>query len=274
MPKIIILGLIMLGLSSWAAAHGISAADQQRMLEGGYTQYMSLGARHMLTGYDHLLFLFGVIFFLTQFRDILKFITAFTLGHSVTLIVATFMGVKANYYLIDAVIALTVIYKGFDNLDGFKKYFGTKSPDLLMLVFSFGLIHGFGLSARLQQLPLGNDGLLLKIISFNVGVELGQVAALTVMLVALSAWRVRPSFKAFSSACNVGLMVAGFFLFLMQMHGYTHEIFADDLAFNKDAHAHLHSEMNSSEAVAPEPTPLSSPKASTHSHGEGHPHTH
>ena len=103
----------------------------------------------MIRGYDHLLFLFGVIFFLTEFKDIVKFITTFTAGHCITLIAATFMGISANYFLVDAVIALTVIYKGFDNLDGFKKFFKCESPNLLLLVFIFGLIHGFGLSTRL-----------------------------------------------------------------------------------------------------------------------------
>ena len=237
--------LFLVGFMGYANAfaHGISDSDKQRMIDGGYLQYVGLGATHMITGYDHLLFLFGVIFFLTKFKDIVKFITAFTLGHSITLIFATFMGVSVNNFLIDAVIALTVIYKGFDNVDGFKKYLKTNSPSLIKLVFVFGLIHGFGLSTRLQQLPLGTDGLLLKIISFNVGVEIGQVLALSVMLLLLSGWRKTASFARFSIASNVGLMVAGLGLFLMQMHGYTHHVFVDDLAFNKDAHHHTHKEM-------------------------------
>jgi hypothetical protein len=221
-------------------AHGISAADKQAMLKGGYLQYMHLGAEHMVTGYDHLLFLFGVIFFLTKFSDIVKFITAFTLGHSITLILATFMHITANYYLVDAVIALTVFYKGFDNVGGFKKFLGMESPDLLKLVFIFGLVHGFGLSTRLQQLPLGDHGLLMRIVSFNVGVELGQVVALTVMLLLLAGWRKSASFKKFSTVANWGIMLAGILLFLMQMHGYTHDVFADDLAFSHDAHSHAH----------------------------------
>src|SRR5215217_7860546 len=109
-------------LTLTASAHGISEADKQGILEGGNLEYIKLGATHMLTGYDHLLFLFGVMFFLTRFGDIVKFITAFTLGHCVTLILATLLHIKANYYLIDAVIALTVCYKAFDNLDGFRRY--------------------------------------------------------------------------------------------------------------------------------------------------------
>ena len=135
-----------------ALAHGISDADKQRMLEGSYLQYVGLGATHMLTGYNHLLFLFGVVFFLTTFKDIARFVTAFTLGHCVTLIAATFLLITWNYFLVDALIALSVIYKGFDNNGGFQKHLGIKSPNLLAVVFGFGLLHGFGLSTRLQQL--------------------------------------------------------------------------------------------------------------------------
>jgi hypothetical protein len=230
-------------------AHGMSEQDKQAMLDGGYLQYLGLGATHMLTGYDHLLFLFGVIFFLTNFRDVVKFVTAFTLGHCITLIFATYAGISANYYLVDAVIALTVIYKGFDNVDGFNRFLGRPSPNLLTLVFTFGLIHGFGLSTRLQQLPLGDDGLLLRILSFNLGVEIGQVLALAAMVVLLSAWRHTASFLRFSTAMNVGLMIAGMLLFLMQTHGLLHEANVDDMPFSMDAHAHAHKTMRAPEAA-------------------------
>ena len=209
----------------------------------------------MLTGYDHLLFLFGVMFFLTKFGDIVKFITAFTLGHCVTLVFATLLHIKANFYLIDAVIALTVCYKAFDNLDGFKKYLGVQPPSLLGAVFLFGLIHGFGLSTRLQQLPLGHDGLVLRILSFNVGVEVGQVLALAVMWVFLSQWRKRESFLKFSAVANVGLMFAGLLLLLMQLHGYQHTRFADDFPLNKDEHFHLHQDMDRNRDPGPEADP-------------------
>ena len=203
-------------------AHGISEADKKAMLAGGNLQYIWLGATHMLTGYDHLLFIFGVIFFLARFRDIVIFITAFTAGHSLTLLFATIWGISANYYLVDAVIAVSVIYKGFENLDGFKKYIGVKAPDLLWVVFVFGLIHGFGLSTRLQELPLGKSGFVARILSFNLGVELGQIAALSIMLVIITSWRKHESFEKLSNASNVGLIIAGGLLFLMQMHGYLH----------------------------------------------------
>jgi hypothetical protein len=227
-------------------AHGISAADKKAMLEGGYLKYMWLGTTHMLTGYDHLLFIFGVIFFLTTFKDIVKFISVFTLGHCITLIFATFFKITANYYLIDAVIAVSVMYKGFENIDGFKKYFQWEPPKLLNMVFIFGLIHGFGLSTRLQQLPLGDDqmSMLLRILSFNVGVEVGQIVALSVMLIFLSGWRKAASFAKFSYAANVGLIAGGIFLFFMQFHGYWHTSDPDAYPINKDDHSHIHQDMD------------------------------
>ena len=227
-------------------AHGMSESDIQAMMEGGSLRYIWLGATHMLTGYDHLLFLFGVIFFLTSFRDIVKFITIFTIGHSITLIFATFMGISANYYLIDAVIAMSVIYKGFDNNKGFENYFGTKSPNLLLMVFMFGLIHGFGLSTRLQLLPLGEQNweMLWKIISLNIGVEIGQIIALVLMLILLTQWRKHASFLRFSKVANDALMFVGFMLLLMQLHGYMHTTYEEEFGFNADEHYHIHLEMD------------------------------
>jgi hypothetical protein len=238
--------VVLILLSMVAHAHGISEADRQAMLNGGNLQYIWLGATHMVTGYDHLLFLFGVVFFLTSVKDIVKFISVFTLGHSITLIFATFMGITANYYLIDAVIALSVIYKGFDNNKGFQNYFGTASPNLLWMVFIFGLIHGFGLSTRLQQLPLGeqNVEMLMRIVSFNIGVELGQIVALMPMLFVLILWRKRGSFVRFSKVANDALMFIGFMLVLMQLHGYLHTTHEEEFGFNHDEHRHIHEHMN------------------------------
>jgi hypothetical protein len=296
MKKLLAAALVSIGTfisANSAFAHGISDADKQAMLDGGYMKYVGLGASHMVTGYDHLLFLFGVIFFLTKFTDIVKFITAFTIGHSITLIFATFMQITANYYLVDAVIALTVFYKGFDNVGGFKKYLDMESPNIIKLVFVFGLIHGFGLSTRLQQLPLGDSGLLMRILSFNVGVELGQIAALTIMLAFLITWRESASFKRFSNAANSGIMAAGVLLFLMQMHGYNHQIFADDLAFSHDAHVHAHGKMTSEEEeeyasdeeesewhshdggpMHQDKKPAATETKPAHSHGGGEAHSH
>ena len=236
-----------------ALAHGISAADQVRMLNGGYAQYVLLGATHMLTGYDHLLFLFGVVFFLTGFRDIARFVTAFTIGHCITLITATYLKVTWNFYLVDAIIALSVIYKGFDNNGGFQKHFGVKSPNLLAAVFIFGLLHGFGLSTRLQQLPLGDDKMatLGRILSFNVGVELGQIAALCVMVGLLALWRKRPSFERFAYAANTALMMAGGLLLLMQLHGYLHDSDPNSFRFPVDEHKHIHQDMDIEKTTDP-----------------------
>ncbi len=235
-------------------AHGISAEDRQRMLDGGNLQFIGLGATHMLTGYDHLLFLFGVVFFLTGFKDVVKFVTVFTLGHSITLVFATFYGITWNYFLIDAVIAVSVIYKGFDNIEGFQRVFEMeKSPSLLGAVFGFGLLHGFGLSTRLQQLPLGDDPMemLLRILSFNVGVELGQIAALAGMVAVLAWWRHTHSFRRISHAANLALIVAGTLLLLMQLHGYLHDSDPNGFRFPEQEHRQIHEDMDVEKTVDP-----------------------
>lgn len=203
-------------------AHGVSDADQTTLRNGGLLDYIWVGARHMVTGYDHLLFLAGVIFYLRGFGDIVRFITVFTIGHSITLTGATYLGIRADEHLVDAVIALSVLYKGFENLGGFRKYFGTDSPNLLLMVFLFGLIHGFGLSTRLQSFDIGNNQFFAKIVSFNVGVELGQIAALIPIVFIITRWRGRGSFPAFYRAANVYLVLAGVFLFGYQLYGYFH----------------------------------------------------
>lgn len=203
------------------AAHGVSDADQETLSKGGLLAYILVGAKHMVTGYDHLLFLTGVIFYLSGFKDIVRFITTFTIGHSITLISATYLGIQANEHLIDAVIALSVLYKGFENLGGFEQVFGVKSPNLLFMVFLFGLIHGFGLSTRLQSFDMGGtEQFLAKIVSFNVGVELGQIAALIPIVFIITQWRPHKSYAAFYKAVNTYLIIAGIGLFIYQMYGY------------------------------------------------------
>lgn len=250
-PKIIfsLTGIALLFLMTESAfAHGMSEADKQAMLGGGYLQYMWLGATHMLTGYDHLLFVFGIVFFLTTFMDVVKYITAFTVGHSITLIFATLMGITANVWLIDAVIALSVCYIGYENLGGFKKFF-EKAPNLLLMIFLLGFIHGFGLSTRLQQLPLGDEGIVMRILSFNLGIELGQISALCVMVALLFKWRRTKSFLQISSVSNKGLIVAGALLFLMQSHGYLHSVGPDEFGFPEDNHSHAHEKMQTLKPV-------------------------
>jgi len=200
-------------------SHGISESDKTEIIHGSLIDYVYLGAKHMITGYDHILFLIGVLFFLTSYRDIAKFVTAFTVGHSITLIIATLFKISANYYLIDAVIAFSVIYKGFENLDGFKKWLSKNPPNLILMVFIFGLIHGFGLSTRLQQLNLTDDKLIYSILSFNVGVELGQITALLIVFPLLLMIR-KESFKKISVLLNWGLIFLGMLLLIYQLNGY------------------------------------------------------
>lgn len=202
-----------------AFGHEVSSADQEILRTGGLWAYIRVGATHMLTGYDHLLFLTGVIFYLNGFKDILKFITVFTIGHCITLIGATYSGITANEHLVDAVIALSVLYKGFENLGGFDKI-GFKSPNLLLMVGLFGLIHGFGLSTRLQSFDIGSEQFLAKILCFNLGVEVGQVLALIPIVFIITLSRKHAQFPAFYKAINWYLVLAGIGLFFYQMYGY------------------------------------------------------
>lgn len=217
-------------------AHGMSEEEKQSIIDGGNWSYLWLGATHMLSGYDHLAFVFGIVFFLTTFRDIAKYVTAFTIGHSVTLIYATFNAIQLNYFLIDAIIGLSVCYIAFTNLDGFRKYLNVKPPNMMAMIFGLGLIHGFGLSTRLQALPLSEDHLLMNIISFNIGIELGQISALVIMLLLIAAWRQTHFFQTFSVITNYALILLGVYLFMMQMHGYEHTVNANELmASSKEA---------------------------------------
>lgn len=200
-------------------AHDVTNVDQELLRNGGLLAYIQVGTTHMLTGYDHLLFLAGVIFFLNSFKDILKFITVFTIGHCITLIGATYAGITANEYLVDAVIALSVFYKGFENLGGFKKL-KVKSPNLLLMVGLFGLIHGFGLSTRLQSFDIGQEKFLVKILCFNLGVEVGQVLALIPIVFAITFLRKHKQFPAFYKAINWYLILAGIYLFVYQLYGF------------------------------------------------------
>lgn len=254
--KVVAIMLLWAFSASRALAHDVSDVARERMQNGGILDYIWTGAEHMLTGYDHLLFLLGVMFFLTRFIDILKFVTAFTLGHTLTLVFATYAGISADHYLIDAVIAATVMYKGFENLDGFQRWIGTAAPSLLVMVFSFGLIHGFGLSARLQDLTMADQsGLLSKILFFNLGVELGQIAALVVMGIVIRAWQQTTVWEPLTRIANGALVFCGFLLLLFQLHGYLHE----------SGHVHGPATTATPEAAAP---------GVPHSHDGGEPHVH
>lgn len=205
-----------------AAAHGVEERDAaflERNAGHALLAFAYLGAKHMITGYDHLLYLLGVIFFLYRPKDIALYVTLFALGHSITLLAGVLGGISVNVYLVDAVIGLSVVYKAFENLDGFRRFFGV-SPNPKIAVFLFGLVHGFGLATKLQELTLSADGLVANIISFNVGVEIGQLLALICLLFLINVWRAAGSFERSANAFNFVLMGAGFVLAIYQFAGY------------------------------------------------------
>ncbi len=181
--------------------------------------FLYLGAKHMVTGYDHLAFLVGVIFFLYRLRDVLLYVSLFTLGHSITLLVGVIGRVGVNPYLVDTIIGLSVVYKAFENMGGFERLLLIR-PSTRIAVLVFGLFHGFGLASKLQEFELSPTGLIANILSFNVGVEIGQGLALSAVLVALGAWRSRSSFLRHAFATNALLMTVGFVLAGHQAVGY------------------------------------------------------
>lgn len=217
-----LLALSVLLAPSAAFAHGVTGDDAtfiQSVTGAAVGAFIYLGAKHMVTGYDHLLFLVGVIFFLYRLRDVVLYVSIFTLGHSLTLLTGVLGGIHANPYIIDAIIGFSVVYKAFDNLGGFQRVFGYQ-PDTRGAVLVFGLFHGFGLATKLQDFTLPEDGLVTNIVSFNVGVEIGQVIALTAVLLMLSFWRTRAGYLGHAFAANTVLMAAGFLLVGYQMTGF------------------------------------------------------
>ena len=211
--------VIALLATSPAWAHGVSAADRAFMERGGLMAFLYLGAKHMVTGYDHLLFLFGVIFFLYRLRDVGLYVTLFAVGHSVTLLYGVLSGTHVNPYLVDAVIGFSVVYKALDNLGAFERWFGVQ-PDQRAAVFAFGLIHGFGLATKLQDFALPRAGLAPKIVAFNAGVEIGQLLALAAILIAMAYWRRTAAFSRQAFAANVVVMACGFVLMGYQLTGW------------------------------------------------------
>ena len=216
------IALLAVVLVPEASAHGVSGKDAvflQSIRGAAIGPLMYLGAKHMVTGYDHLAFLVGVVFFLYRMKDVVQYVSLFTIGHSVTLLVGVLGGIRANSYIIDAVIGLSVVYKAFDNIDGFSYFFGFQ-PNTRAAVLLFGLFHGFGLATKLQDFALSANGLVTNIVSFNVGVEIGQVIALTWVLAVLTYWRTRPGFLRHAVAINGVLMACGFLLIGYQLSGY------------------------------------------------------
>ncbi|MAF83049.1 MAG: HupE/UreJ family protein [Gammaproteobacteria bacterium] len=217
-----ILFLCLLGFPAGLLAHGVDDATRQFLLanEGvAVVPYMYIGAKHMVTGYDHLLFLVGVIFFLYRPKDVVVYVTFFTIGHSLTLLLGVLNDIAVNPYLIDAIIGFSIVYKGFDNLGGLRRLFGFQ-PSTKLAVLIFGLFHGFGLATKIQEFEIPEDGLLENLISFNVGVELGQFLALTIVFIALSYWRRSPGFLHFSTVTNTLLMSGGMMLMGFQLTGF------------------------------------------------------
>lgn len=204
-----------------AFAHGVSDKDKLyiQSVSGVHAlPYAYLGAKHMVTGYDHLLFLVGVIFFLYRLKDVVRYVTLFAVGHSVTLLVGVLLNIHASPYIVDAIIGLSVVYKGFDNLGGFQRVFGFE-PNPRAAVLIFGFFHGFGLATKIQELAFSREGLLGNLISFNVGVEIGQFLALSLILIAMTLWRQTASFGRSAVFANGALMCAGFILIGYQLSG-------------------------------------------------------
>jgi len=218
------LAVLLLGLASAAAlhAHGIDGTDAGFVASNHGPQivpFVYLGAKHMVTGYDHLLFVFGVIFFLYRLSHVALYVTMFSVGHSITLLTGVLGGIHVNPYLIDAIIGLSVVYKAFDNLSGFKTLFGVELNQKLAVLI-FGLFHGFGLATKLQDLNPSRDGLLQNMLAFNVGVELGQLIALSLMLAVVIAWRRSPSFSRHAVLANAAILTAGLVLIGYQLAGF------------------------------------------------------
>ena len=220
--KIIFLVLLFFIGTTGVFAHGVDE-NTQTFLSGNdgvaFGPFLYIGAKHMLTGYDHLLFLVGVIFFLYRPKEVLLYLSFFTIGHSATLLFGVMSTISINSYLIDAIIALSIVYKGFDNLGGFKKIFGTQ-PNTKAAVLIFGLFHGFGLASKLQDFKFEKEGLFTNLLGFNIGVEIGQCIALTFVLILITLWRRHSSFMKFSTVTNTLLMAAGFVLIGYQLTGY------------------------------------------------------
>jgi hypothetical protein len=220
MQRLIALGLML--AASAALAHGVADADKAFLAQNTGQQlavFVYLGAKHMVTGYDHLLFLFGVVFFLYRMRDVAGYVTLFAIGHSTTLLLGVLGGWQVDAHLVDAVIGLSVVWKALDNLGAFRRWLGVQ-PNARAAVLVFGFFHGLGLATKMQELSLSADGLVANMLAFNVGVELGQLLALAAILIVMGLWRRSAAFGRQAFAANTVLMAAGFVLVGLQMTGY------------------------------------------------------
>lgn len=216
--------MLLLSLPGLVAAHGVASSDQSFITSGSGRmpfEYLYLGAKHMVTGYDHLLFLLGVIFFLYRLRDVGLYVTLFAVGHSITMLAGVLGHIHVNAYLIDAIIGFSVVYKAADNLGLWQRWFGW-SPDTRWATLIFGLLHGFGLATKIQEFGIPEDGLLVNLVSFNIGVEAGQLLALSAILILMGFWRRSSAFWEQARAVNVLLMLSGFALMAYQMMEMVH----------------------------------------------------
>lgn len=221
-PIVLTLLLCLLMLSSPAAAHAVAEGDKgyiQEITGVNILPFIYLGAKHMVTGYDHILFLFGVIFFLYRLKDIGLYVTLFALGHSTTMLLGVYFNIGINSYLIDAIIGLSIVYKALDNLGAFQSWFGVQ-PNTKAATLIFGFCHGFGLSSKIIEYNISADGLVPNLLAFNVGVEIGQLLALSLILIVMGFWRRRESFWRHAYTANVVMMAAGFILIGYQLTGY------------------------------------------------------
>jgi len=205
-----------------AFGHTIEGSDANfvQAIDGpAVIPFMYLGAKHMVTGYDHLLFLMGVIFFLYRPKHVVQYVTLFAIGHSITLLFGVLANLQVNAYIIDAIIGLSIVYKAFENMDGFKRLLKFE-PNIKIAVFVFGLFHGLGLATKLQEFTISDNGLVTNIISFNIGVEIGQILALSVVFILLSIWRTNASYLRHAFLTNTALMTGGFLLAGYQMSAF------------------------------------------------------
>lgn len=204
------------------SAHTIAGKDASfvEAIDGpAVLPFMYLGAKHMVTGYDHLLFLVGVIFFLYRPKHVVQYVTLFAIGHSITLLIGVLANLQVNAYLIDAIIGLSIVYKAFENIGGFKSLLGFEI-NTRVAVFVFGLFHGLGLATKLQEFTLSDNGLVINIISFNIGVEIGQILALSAVFIVLSLWRTNTSYLKHALVTNTALMAGGFLLAGYQLSAF------------------------------------------------------
>jgi hypothetical protein len=213
--------MVLPGLDA-ALAHAVAEGDKGYIKEItgiNLLPFVYLGAKHMVTGYDHILFLFGVIFFLYRARHIAIYVSLFALGHSTTMLLGVYFNVGINSFLIDAIIGLSVAYKALDNMGAFQRWLGYQ-PNTRAATLIFGLFHGFGLSTKILEYEISPDGLVPNLLAFNVGVELGQLTALGMILIAMGYWRRTAGFWRHAYTANVWILTAGFVLVGYQLTGY------------------------------------------------------